>query len=352
MNQSRRSFTKLAAAALPVLTQTLWTAAQPTQHNKSFFKGVQLGVQTYSFHEIPNDGAGHAEEIIRDLLACGIYDCELFGGPVTPGIYSGARPDPALCPKPLLGCAPGKGGSMRNPWAWVFARKIDEDLKTARARQTHFWETVPMSYFERYRAKFDAAGINIHAFNPILSEAFVEDITDLEVDRLFLGAKALRVKAVNMAPRLSVLKRFVPAAEKHGIMLAVHGHSKTWDPEEFSNEASFERAFALSPIVGANLDIGHYAASGGDPVAFIEKHHARISNLHIKDRQRNKPGVNEETGNNVPWGQGDTPIKAVLKLLQRKHYNVPAFVEYEYAGTSEPVEEVKKQYEMCKKMLA
>ena len=37
------------------------------------------------------------------------------------------------------------------------------------------------------------------------------------------------------------------------------------------------------------------------PVAFLREHHADITNLHLKDRKKNQ-------GDNVPWGQGDTPI--------------------------------------------
>ena len=72
-----------------------------------------------------------------------------------------------------------------------------------------------------------------------------------------------------------------------------------------------------------------------EPVEFIQKHHDRITNLHIKDRKRND-------GPNVPFGQGDTPITAVLQLLKREHYPIPAFIEYEYQGTGTVTEEVGK----------
>jgi hypothetical protein len=166
MEHTRRSFLKIAAAAAPAFALApLWALpGSPDMHNKSFYKGVQLGVQTYSFHEIPNDGMGHADEIIADMLAAGIYDCELFGGPVTPSTLTGRRPDPALCPHPTLGCAPGKGGSLRNPWAWVFQSYTGDDLKAARERQRKFYETTSMNYFVDYRTKFDKVGINIHAY--------------------------------------------------------------------------------------------------------------------------------------------------------------------------------------------
>jgi len=350
MSQTRRSFLKTAGAAGVALSTSAWAlpGAQDT-HNKSFYKGVQLGVQTYSFHEVPNDGMGRADDIIKDMLAAGIYDCELFGGPVTPGTLTGKRPDAALCGRPTLGCAPGKGGSLRNPWAWVFARYSGDELKAAREKQKKFNETTSMNYFIDYRAKFDKAGINIHAYNPLVSR----DMSDLEMDRLFESAKALNVKSVNLSTQWTLLQKLVPYAEKHQVMVAPHGHGAVWDKEEFSNEASFTRAFNLSPWVGANLDIGHYVALGGNPVEFIDKYHDKIVNLHVKDRERNEqgPNVKEETGNTVAWGKGNVDIKAVLKLLQAKKYNIPAFIEYEYAGTSEPVEEVKKQYDMCKQML-
>lgn len=309
---------------------------------------MQLGVQTYSFHEILNDGQNHADAIVQDMLACGVSSCELFGAQVEPGIFVGKTPPPAECAAPFRGCTAGQGGSARNPWAWEFRRLGDDQLAKARAKQRHWRETVSLDYFAQIRRRFAAAGIRIYSYNPMLGT----DSSDGELERSFLMAKALGARAVNVSTTFDLIRRMVPFAEKSGVIVAPHGHSETWNPEAFSTRATFVRAFGLSKAVGANLDIGHYSAAGEDPVAFIEEFHGRITNLHVKDRKRNTPGRKEEDGATVPWGQGDTPIKEVLLLLRKRKYPIPAFIEYEHAGSLDPVEEVKKSLDYCRRVLA
>ena len=126
--------------------------------------------------------------------------------------------------------------------------------------------------------------------------------------------------------------------------VAMHGHSNLTDPNEFAKPESFEKALAMSKYFAVNLDIGHFFAAGFDPIPYIEKNHARISNLHIKDRKK-------DNGPNTPWGQGDTPIKPVLQLLKLKKWNIPANIEYEYRG-EDAIAEVKKCLQFCKDALA
>jgi sugar phosphate isomerase/epimerase len=58
------------------------------------------------------------------------------------------------------------------------------------------------------------------------------------------------------------------------------------------------------------VDIGHFVAgNNASPVDFIKRHHARITHVHVKDRTKNN-------GGNTPFGQGDTPIVEVLRLIR------------------------------------
>jgi len=311
---------------------------------------VQLGVQTYSYHEIPNDGANHLDAIIRDMQATGAYACELFAQQVAPGVLTGKPPSPADCGKPLHGCTPGKGGTERNPFRWVFATYSGDELAAVRARQKHWNETVSMDFYRDVRKRMNDAGIAITNYNIM----YPADASDLETNRFFEAAHVLGATSLNLSPKFTLVEKLAPFADKHQMMIGVHGHSITWDSNEFSTMATFERAFALSRYIGANLDIGHYTATGEDPIAFIDKHHDRITNLHLKDRRRNSPEsakTHIEDGASVPWGQGDTRIADVLLHLKKTRYPIPAYIEYEHAGALSPVDEVKKAYQYCVSIL-
>ena len=54
---------------------------------------------------------------------------------------------------------------------------------------------------------------------------------------------------------------------------------------------------------------------------------------------------------NLPFGEGETPIKEVLSLLRTNKWNIPANIEYEYRG-ADAVTEVKKCYQYMKNSLA
>ncbi|PYV01210.1 MAG: sugar phosphate isomerase/epimerase, partial [Acidobacteria bacterium] len=125
-----------------------------------------------------------------------------------------------------------------------------------------------------------------------------------------------------------------------------HGHDDTANPDEFSTAETFARAMqGASRYLGVNLDIGHFTAAGGDPVEYIRQHHDRIVTLHVKDRKKNH-------GPNMPFGQGDTPIVAVLRLLREERWKIPANIEYEYGKPGmDTIAEVRKCYEYCRKAL-
>ncbi len=306
---TRRNLGKLALASLPL--------ARAFGKIDSKIAGVQLGSQSYSFRDLPFD------EALKAMAADGLGDCELFAQHI-----EGGHTDKA----------PSLGGGRRSAGppdpAVVAARKAErEELRKWRT-------TVSLDYFKGIRKKFDAAGINLYGYNYSFNDSF----TDEEIDRGFDMAKALGVKIITASTTLPVAKRVVPFAEKHKMIVAMHGHSNLTDPNQFAKPESFAAAMAMSKYFKVNLDIGHFTAANYDAVDYIQKNHENIVLLHLKDRKKDE-------GPNVPWGEGDTPIKQVLLLLKEKKWPVPAFIEYEYKGTGTSQEEVKKCYDYCKQVL-
>lgn len=305
MNYSRRDFTKLALAGLPL-------SAALAKAIDSKIDGVQLGVQSYSFRDLPLDGA------IKAMVADGLGDCELFSPHIEAGGIQAMRPSPSATP------------AERRAAFKAYNDKLRE------------WRlTVPLDYFKGVRKKFDDAGINLYAYNLSFNDHF----SDEEIDRGFLMAKALGVGIITASTTLTVAKRVVPFAEKHKMIVAMHGHSDLKDPNQFATPESFAKAVAMSNYYRVNLDIGHFTAAGFDAVDYIRNNHEVIVLLHLKDRKKNE-------GPNVPWGEGDTPIKQVLLLLKKNGYPIPAFIEYEYKGSGTSQEEVAKCYQYCKDVLA
>jgi sugar phosphate isomerase/epimerase len=356
MNESKFSRREALALALASTASFAWdgrTAVAAASPRRSVIHGVKIGAQTYSFHEIPIDGGNHADQVVADLQTCGLSTCELFGGGIEASTYVSMPPPSSDCPKPEIGCAPGKGGSERNAFAWAFGLRQGDDLIKTRQAIRAFLESRPTKYFEAIRRRFDDAGIEIYTYNPFLDPGRATPqmpTTDAEIDGIFYAANALGVRAINASINRSFLKRVVPFAEKHQMIIAPHGHSNTSDPDEFSTRETFAEAFKLSKWVGANLDIGHYTAAGGDPVEFISAFHERITNLHIKDRKRNNSRTVQD-GANMPWGHGDTPIGEVLRLIRDKRYGIPCMIEIEHIGTTSATGEVKAAYEYCKREL-
>ena len=48
--------------------------------------------------------------------------------------------------------------------------------------------------------------------------------------------------------------------------------------------------------------------------------------MHLKDRKK----VCHDGSENMPWGQGDTPLREVLQTLKKNRWAIPAGVEFEY----------------------
>jgi sugar phosphate isomerase/epimerase len=165
-------------------------------------------------------------------------------------------------------------------------------------------------------------------------------MSDDEIDYAFQVSKALGAKALSTEISVDQTKRIGQFADRHKLPVGYHGHAET-------SQAMFEATFAQSPHNFANLDIGHFTAGQNtSPVPFITRHHDRITHVHVKDRRLNN-------GPNVPFGQGDTPIKEVLQLMRDRRWRFQATVEFEYPVPpgSDRTAELARCLEYCRNCL-
>lgn len=322
-NNSRRNFlyqSSLASLGLVFMGKNTLAANSFFLANpNSKIKGVQIGAITYSFRSMP----GSAEQLIQYLKVAGISAIELMGDPAE--AYAGS---------PV--------GNMPKMTREEYMKTIEERNAKARAWR----ETASMDKFVELRKLFNDAGITIYAYKP--DAALGVKSTDGEIDYAMRAAKALGATSVNVEIPTNAdhSKRLGEFGLKHKVYVGYHAHLQATD-------TAWDLALSQSPYNAINLDCGHYIAAGGanttaSLLAFIEKNHDRITSMHIKDRKNKVNGTK-----NMPWGEGDTPLKEVLTLLKTKKYKIPASIELEYdipAG-SDAVKETKKCFEYAKAIL-
>jgi len=281
--------------------------------------GVKIGAITYSFREVPRlEGEDFLETGLRSCRQTGIGVAELWSTMVQPAL-------------PLL----TRNGQYVVDPANAEMVKQREEIRRWRIE-------TPESHWRGIRQRFDRAGVELIGYSVTLAD----DFTDAEIDAQLRAVRALGITDLGTnQTRVAMGKRVVPFAEKHGVRLCFHNHANVKDRNEIATNESMEEVLAMSPNYRINLDIGHHVAANLDPVAFLAKHHARISYLHLKDRKRND-------GPNMPWGQGDTPVREVLQLVKRERYPIPCLIEYEYRTEASPLVEIGKCLDYIRTALA
>lgn len=292
MSITRRDFGRaaLAAGAIGALRAAI----------NSKIQGVQLGAQTYSFNTLEKD----PPSIVQAFVDCQLGLVELMSNHCE-----------------LL------AGIPRTP--------RDAVAKWRAAATPETWAAV--------RRKFSDAGANV----AILCYNTNDKMSEGELEYGFTMAKGLGVKTISTSTTVTNAKRLALMAKSHKITVAYHGHDETSKPNEVATLESYDAIMALGDYNMINLDIGHFAAANYDAVDFIRKHHDRISHLHVKDRKR-------DHGPAVPFGEGNTPIRAVLQLMKKEKYPFPGMIEMEYPipADSNAVAEVKKCFAYCKEALS
>lgn len=327
MHINRRDFGRLAFASVPVAG-----ALSATRIN-SIINGVRIGAITYSFNRI---AAPDPEAIIRAYVEIGLGEAELMSNHCE--ALAGAPPMPVFRPAPRPN-ASGAPGPRPQPTPEQIAER-----KAAEARIAEWRKSTGPGTWKAVTKKFNDAGVAVS----LLCYNMRDSMSNDDIEYGFAMARGLGAKAITTSTTLTMAKRIAPVADRHKLLVGYHGHDATNDPNQTATLESYDTLMAYGKYNGVNLDIGHFTAAGYDAVSFIRKHHAKITNLHVKDRKKNH-------GPNVAvWGTGDTPIRQVLQLMKAEKYPFPANLELEYPipEGSDIIAEAKKCLAYVKSCLA
>lgn len=312
----------LTTVALPMV-RTVLSASAP---EVTRIRGVRVALQSASFSF---SGLG-LPDILKTMQALGLTELDVMSEHVehflgAPGVRlpGEGRPGPWMRREGPPPQPPQGSGAAPRPAFRGMDPAVREALRKWRLE-------VDLAKFREVKAEFDRAGRILFSYNLSFNDSF----TDEEIEKGMLMAKALGTRIITASSPLSVMPRVAPLAEKHDVIVALHNHSE--GPE------TFEEAMKLSPNIWVNLDVGHFFAMGHDPVAYLRAHHARITNLHIKDRMSNR-------GREMPFGQGETPLREVLTLVRDERYDMPVCIEY--VGPDGPAVEIRRCLDYCRKVL-
>src|SRR5690606_8677379 len=142
---SRRQFltsTSIALTGMAIASKPVWgmPAYIPNLGKpNSLFKGVQIGVITYSFRSLPSS----AEQLLQYCLDANISAIELMGTPAEQ--FAGA---PAAPPRI-------KDAAERKAMMAEYRRKLAE------------WRSsIQMTKFEQLRQMYNKAGVSIYGYKP------------------------------------------------------------------------------------------------------------------------------------------------------------------------------------------
>ncbi len=356
---TRRELGKLVMAgipAVPLLERSSAFAASSTKP-LSTWAGVQVGMNVpYNFGTRTTMSA---EDVLEKCIGLGVGCVELRAQPIEKSL--GLPANLVLGPAPVdfeaartrAGAVPGVtkgGGAAANPGG---ARdsgsagtpgqggppQTPEQLAAykAAADELRKWRTaLPMGKAKELRKKYEASGVTID----IVKFDGLGTLSDEELDYACTLAKALGARAVSGELSIPSFQRMGQAADRNKFFIGLHGHVAV-------TPAIWEQAFTYGKYVGANVDIGHFIAGNNySPLPFIKQYHERVTHIHVKDRKMHD-------GPNVPFGQGDTPIKEILQTIRDNKWRIPAIIEFEIPlppGTDR-TPELLKCMDYCKQVL-
>ncbi len=150
------------------------------------------------------------------------------------------------------------------------------------------------------------------------------------------------------------------ARERYGLKVVFHPHAETHVEYEDQIETFLEQTDPA--LISLCLDTGHHSYRGGDPVAFMRRHHNRIPYLHLKSLDGKV--LQRVQSDNVPFAkavamgifcepsEGIVDFRAFREVLNDANYQGWAIVEQDMypAPLDKPLPIAKRTREYLKEI--
>ena len=311
---SRRDLGKLTLGALTV-------PAIAAKKIDSVVHGIQFGLQSYIFTGIGLPQDSLVDVVIASMVESRLGECDLYAPLVEPAQF---------WDRIRAGGTAAPGGTV--------PPEVAADRARAREELARWRTSVSLDYFRAIRKKFDGAGIDIYGLSGFPGS------TEEELTRTYEIADVLGANLITLSINLSGARRIAPLAEKHRFLVGIQGNPNmsVTNPDAIAKPENYEQAVALSKSYWISFDIGDATGGGYDALKFVETHHDRITLLYLKDRRKDRLSV--------PWGEGDSPVAQVLRLVRDNKYPIRCYLDCDYKTTDRPAD-VKRSFEYAKTVL-
>jgi sugar phosphate isomerase/epimerase len=265
----------------------------------SVVRGVQFGLQSYIFTGIGLPQEGILDVVVKSMVESGLGECDLYA--------------------PLVQPAAERALTREELAKWRMSVSLD--------------------YFREIRKKFEDAGIVVYGLSGFPGS------TEEELGRTLEIAGALGARLVTLGITLSAARRVASLAGKGGVRVGLQGRPdmSVTNPDVIAKPENFAAAVALSKDYCISIDVGDATGGGYDSLKFVQDYHDRISLIYLKDRRKDRLSV--------PWGDGDTPLREILRLIRDRHYPIRCYIDCDYKTGDRPAD-VKRSFEYAKAALA
>jgi len=181
-----------------------------------------------------------------------------------------------------------------------------------------FGHNLPEDQIKRIKGKLEELGLSLVSYGVVPIEN-----NEAEMEKVFKFARKMGIRTVVTEPPYDDYSLLEKMVRKYNVQVAVHNHPL---PSKYARpETVFFRVDGRDPRIGACADTGHWMRSGVRPVEALRVLQGRVLDVHLKDL--NTFGTKD--AHDVPFGQGEADIRAVLEELTRQDYGGFLSIEHE-----------------------